>query len=152
MEFKTSIVYVADDGTQFVTEAECKAYEEKTAKVKAEREEEERMLAEEKKRLRELNTVIDIIPLTEHTLDPELWYFRWFKVNNEDDYKFIDSIVEYGTTKPDQYPAYICLESEDDPLETVSATYADKLRASIEEAKWFFKQFGYDCVITKKEE
>lgn len=152
MEFKTSIVYVADDGTQFVTEAECKAYEEKTAKAKAEREEEERTLAEKKKRLKEMSTEMDIVPLTEHTLDPELWYFRWFKVNNEDDYEFIDSIVEYGTKKPDQYPAYICLESEDDPLETAYAEYSDTLENSITEAKWFFKQFGYDCEITKKGE
>lgn len=152
MEFKTSIVYVADDGTQFVTEAECKAYEEKTAKAKqAEKEEEERMFAEKEKRLRELNTEMDIIPLTEHTLDPELWYFRWFKVNNDEDYEFISSLVEWGRpSKPDQYPSYICLMCENDPSDLAYAEYSETFNNCIKEAKWFFKQFGYDCEITKK--
>lgn len=138
---KTVYFYEADDGKQFDNEEECIAYEK-------EQKEKERDKKEE--RLRNLGVNLDMIPLTEHTLDPDSWYFRWVKLNNKEDFEFVNSLVANGIMEPEQYPRYICLESESDPFDYLCAEYAETLEASIREAKWFFKQFGYKCEITKK--
>ena len=105
-EIRTQIqevpVYIADDGTEFNTEAECWEYEvqnkRKTQIEKA-----------EKLRITELD---DVIPLINE--DTSVAYvYRWYKLTNKKDFKIVDEAYNCGWdfAEPLKYPSIMCVES-----------------------------------------
>ena len=71
-----------------------------------------------KERLMGLYTGIERVPSCEHYFTEEDAYFKWFRINNKDDFSFVRELVVYGgLTEPSQYPAYVCLIGESDPLD-----------------------------------
>lgn len=154
MERKLITAYVAADGKEFVTEAECIAYEKELEEQKRREEDERKRVQETKEKFLSLYTGIECIPSCEHDLSEDCWYFQWFVLNSDDDYNFICDHAFYGFPKPDQYPAYVCLEGESDPLDDdqLWAEYIVTLKQCISETKQFFKQFGLKVEFHKEEE
>lgn len=152
MERKLITAYVAADGKEFMVEADCIAYE-KNLEEQRKREEDDRERERfEREKLLSMDTGKVFMPLSEHQLDEEVWYFRWFRLNNKDDYDFICDLVTYGIVEPEQYPAYVCLEGEGDPIEYLGSEYSLTLEQCISETEWFFKQFGLKVEFHKEEE
>ena len=95
----------------------------------------------------------DFIPLNEHCLIPERWYFTWFKVNNKKELMLIEKYVR-DTVSDLKYPTYVCVEGTDeffsDNIDINGGDYIITLNSNITEAKWFFKQFGMEIEITEE--
>lgn len=98
------ITYVADDGTEFRTESECKDYEVKQfSKYLIE--------AAEKLRIPELD---EYLPLSNDGLMNENNTFRWYKLNNETDFEIVNKAYGNSLNTPESYPEVMCVETVGD--------------------------------------
>lgn len=146
-------VYEAVDGTKFNTKEACMEYETELSRKNKEDDERIAEVKKDAEKLREMVLPDDFIPLNEHYLDPDNWYFTWFKVNNDEELMLIDKYVS-DTVFDLKYPTYVCVESESeffsDDGDINGGGYIITLNSNIAEAKWFFKQFGMEIEITKE--
>ena len=95
------ITYVADDGTEFRTENECKDYETKQfSKYIIE--------AAEKLRITELD---EHLPLSNDGLMNENNTFRWYKLDNEADFETLNKAYGNELSKPEHFPEVMCVET-----------------------------------------
>ena len=156
MKEVTKVMYEAFDGTKFDDVTECYEYERKLSdKAQKEKERIKKVKADVEK-LKEMMLPVGITPLCEHSLDPE-WWSSWFKVNNDKEAKLLDKYVYYDHVPEYKNPAYVCVESEYDFFQDVErgnigGEYIVTLGQCIEEAEWFFKQFGLEMTLTEKGE
>ena len=93
--------FVAEDGTEFTTEKECKDYEEKQI-FKA--------LIEEAEKLR-IEEMDEDIPLSDDGLMNECNTFRWYKLKNEADFETLNKAYGNGLSKPEHFPEVMCVET-----------------------------------------
>lgn len=150
----TKVMYEAFDGSKFDTATECYEYENKHSEEA--RKEKERIdgIKADVKRLKEMMLPDDIVPICEHYLDPENWWFNWFKVNNDEEAELLDKYVTYGDMPECRYPAYVCVESaydfyQDVEQGNVGGDYIVTLDECIQETKSFFEEFGIRVTLTK---
>ena len=151
-------IYEAMDGRKFYTKLECEKYELELFELKQKELEESDEYKRKKadiKRLREISINFYGIPINEYHLDPDCWYFTWFKVNNDEDVNLLQEYVDENIGYPASYPSYICVESEeeffyDEKTCDVGGQYALLFDSCIREVKWFFGKFGYDVQITER--
>ena len=141
-EIKTQIqevpVYIADDGTEFNAEAECRDYENKR-KAQIEK--------AEKLRITELDNVIPLI-----NEDTSVAYvYRWYKLTNENDFKIVDEAYNgsWDFTEPLKYPSIMCVESYME--EYYGEAYSYLLSECKQAAEKFWKQMGYKVTIEKED-
>jgi hypothetical protein len=73
------------DGTRFNSKYECENYEYELKQKELEKSDEYKRKKADIKRLKEMVIVFNGIPINEYDLDPDYWYFTWFKVNNDED-------------------------------------------------------------------
>lgn len=95
------ISYVADDGTEFRTESECKDYEVKQFSKNL-------IEAAEKLRIKELD---EHLPLSNDGLMNENNTFRWYKLNNEADFETVNKAYGNSLNVPESYPEIMCVET-----------------------------------------
>ena len=148
-------VYEAMDGRRFYTKFECEKYELELKQRELEESDEYKRKKVEINKLKEMCINFYGIPIIEHCLDPDCWYFTWFKVNNDEDFNLLQEYVDDDIGYPTSYPSYVCVESEaeffyNEKTCDVGGQYAILLDDCIKEAKWFFDKFGYDVQITKR--
>lgn len=93
--------FVADDGVEFITEKECKDYEERQI-FKA--------LIEEAEKLR-IEEMDEDIPLSNDGLMNECNTFRWYKLENETDFETLNKAYGNGLNKPEHFPEVMCVET-----------------------------------------
>ena len=93
--------FVAEDGTEFTTEKECKDYEEKQI-FKA--------LIEEAEKLR-IEEMDEDIPLSNDGLMNECNTFRWYKLDNEADFETLNKAYGNELSKPEHFPEVMCVET-----------------------------------------
>lgn len=147
----TKVMYEAFDGTKFDTVTECCEYEKQKEKERIEK------VKADVENLRKMALPHYMIPLGEHSLDPENWWFSWFKVNNDKEAELLDEYVRCENVSELNYPAYVCVESYYDFFQNeekgyIGGEYAVTLDQCINEAKFFFEQFGLEMTLTKKGE
>lgn len=149
--------YEAFDGKRFDNAYDCSRYEKRCEQEKFENSDEYKRKKEDFKRLNEMVIVFSGIPINEHYLDPDCWYFTWFKVDNNEDAELLDEYVDNGISISDikKYPTYICVESEreffyDEEELDFGGEYAITLDECIKETEWFFDKFGYNAQITER--
>ena len=141
-------VYEAIDGTRFNTKEACMKYEDELSRKEIEYYEEAiEKVKRDAKKLRKMMLPDDFCPLNEHNLDPDSWYFTWFKVNNDEEVELLNKYLDDKITFDLEYPTYICVESEgvficDEEDDITIGQYVKTLDNSIKEAKWFFEHFG----------
>lgn len=153
----TNVMYEAFDGTKFDTVTECCEYEKKHGEEAQKEKERIRKVKADVEKLREMVLPHDIVPLCEHSLDPESWWFPWFKVNNDEEAELLNEYVGVDSVPKLNYPAYVCVESDYDFFQNeekgyIGGEYAVTLDQCIYEAEWFFEQFGLEMTLTKKGE
>ena len=95
------IIYVADDGTEFRTESECKDYETKQFSKHL-------IEAAEKLRITELD---EHLPLSNDGLVDENNTFRWYKLDNEADFETLNKAYGNELSKPEHFPEVMCVET-----------------------------------------
>ena len=93
--------YIAEDGEEFATYADCLKYEQEL---------EEEKLEEEVK-------MFEIIELEDtYPLDTDAQYisddhgFNWYKVNNKDEWEAITKFYNTDSYSPRTYPEIVCIE------------------------------------------
>lgn len=142
-EIRTQIqeipVYIADDGTEFNTKAECWEYEVQN-KRKAQ--------IEKAKKLR-ITELDDVMPL----VDEEMYIndtYIWYKLTNENDFKIVAEAYDGSRnfTEPLKYPSIMCVESQ------IGEYYGDTYNYLLSDCKLatecFWKQMGYKVTIEKE--
>lgn len=147
----TKVMYEAFDGTKFDDVAECYEYEAQKEKDRIEK------VKADVENLRKMALPHYMFPICEHSLDPESWWFTWFKVNNDEEAELLDKYVVCDSVSELNYPAYVCVESYYDFFQNeekgyIGGEYAVTLDDCIKEVKWFFEQFGLEMTLTKKGE
>lgn len=151
------VMYEAFDGTKFDTVTECCEYEKKHGE-EAQREKKriERVKADAEK-LRKMMLPNGTVPLCEYSLCLENWCVSWFKVNNDEEAELLEKYIYCNHVPTCKYPAYVCVEGEynfyqDVENGNIGGEYTVTLDDCIDEAKWFFEQFGLEMTLTKKGE
>lgn len=126
-------IYIAEDGKEFLTEADCRKHEEALEEKKIQAEAEKLELKE-----------IDLYPL-----DIDAQYvsdghgFAWYKVSNEEEFEIIarayNSYDDWGTLK--SYPEVVCVEYEPYFREDAWLHILSDMRES---TVYFWKKHGFD--------
>lgn len=127
------VVYIAEDGKEFDDIRLCKKYEEEI---------------EREKRLNKLSKFIvselsEQIPINADASFSEYCYYTWFKVNNEKELAELEHILDDGFDVPEQFPMYICYETENE-FEGLASDWCYTIEESMDVTKAYFKKFGID--------
>ena len=93
--------FVAEDGTEFRTESECKDYETKQFS---------KYLIEAAAKLR-ITELDEHLPLSNDGLINENNTFRWYKLNNETDFETVNKAYGNSLNVPESYPEIMCVET-----------------------------------------
>lgn len=93
--------FIAEDGTEFTTEKECKYYEEMQIL---------NALIEEAEKLR-IEEMDEYIPLSNDGLMNKCNTFRWYKLENETDFETLNRAYGNELRKPEHFPEVMCVET-----------------------------------------
>ena len=137
---QTVTLYVAEDGTEFKSEHECRKYEEaKALEVFIEK--------AEVLRIKEFD---DYLPLTCNGLTDDCNVFRWYKLESKEDFDIVESAYGYRScfSKPNSYPEVMCVETVGfEPYEDDSYNYnMEEIKGVTKE---FWKMLGYNVEFEK---
>ncbi len=130
------ISYIADDGTEFKTEKECKGYEQKKIFK-------ELIEAAEKLRIAELD---EQMPLSDDGLMNENNTFRWYKLKNKEDFETVDKAYGNALREPKIYPEVMCVETCGYEAYMDDA-YSYDMTTCKEITENFWKKLGYKVAI-----
>ena len=130
--------FVAEDGTEFITEKECKDYEEKQI-FKA--------LIEEAEKLR-ITELDEHLPLSNDGLANEYNTFRWYKLNNETDFETVNKAYGNSLNEPKSYPEIMCVETIGYEAYMDDA-YSYNMETCKEITESFWKELGYEINFRK---
>lgn len=137
-------VYVAEDGTEFYDEVQCKQYEKRLQQ----KQEEEKALKKAKEL--EITELDEVMPLDDNGYPNDNWYFKWYKLNSVEDFQIIEKAYNESFSKPEEYPVIMCVESE--ALYEGGSAYNYLLPDIMRDTKLFFDKFGYDVKFKKVKE
>lgn len=131
--------YIACDGTEFSSENECLRYEEKLR------------IEESIDKIQELriDSLNDLMPLTNDGYTEEHYIYTWFELEDEEDYENLKAAFT-GNNFPDElsYPEKVCVEINNE-YDYNSDSYLYTLNDVIENAKDFFERFGLEMELRK---
>ena len=130
--------FVAEDGTEFITEKECKDYEEKQI-FKA--------LIEEAEKLR-ITELDEHLPLSNDGLANEYNTFRWYKLNNETDFETVNKAYGNSLNVPESYPEIMCVETVGYEAYMDDA-YSYNMGTCKKITESFWKELGYEINFRK---
>jgi hypothetical protein len=97
-------IYIADDGKKFKSLEECLRYEKECYKIQR---------LKEMKYFKETELGFDSLPVTEKTLDEDIWYATWIYLKTQEDVDFIiNNFKEIYGTSDLVVGEIVCLETE----------------------------------------
>ena len=138
---QTVKTYIAEDGTEFTSESECKEYERMQMMA-------DQIAEAEKLRVNELDGVI---PLLQDGANPNNT-FRWYQLENERDFEILKKACENGYLHgPDSYPELYCVEFVDGNPYDAWDTYGCTFTQCKEESEQFWNWMGYKVTLEKIE-
>ena len=142
---KVITIYIANDGTEFESEYDCKKYEEELNKNKLRA---ERIAKAETLRIPELDNVM---PLCDEGMPNENNTYRWYKLETEDDYYALLDIYPCYPHRAEQFPDIVCIENCDcEPYsDDAYAYYLSEIKRTTER---FWDRLGYKLTFEKKGE
>ena len=134
--------YIADDGTEFEYKDDCKTYERNLSLKKY-------IEKANDMRIKELD---DVLPLDCNGDVGENNNFRWFPLNNKEDYNVVLKAYADGVLPmPKEYPTILCVESSSYYTEEYNSDcYGYLLEDIMADTKWFWEKLGYKVEITKQ--
>lgn len=94
-------MYIAEDGMEFNDEYSCRRHEKKISLNK---------LIEEAEKFR-ITELDEELPLSNDGTMDENNTYRWYKVDNETEFKAIEKAYRSTFTIPKKYPEIICVET-----------------------------------------
>lgn len=136
---KEKTIYIAEDGTEFSSEAFCKGYEKKL-------------------KIKELEKKTDnLVDLTYDGYNSIYERFQdaddciWYKVNNKEDFEILKEYLSVAfkcnIDEPEEYPELYCVGYDDYDKRSVSSLSHE--RKNIAD---YFKDFGFKVSYTKIEQ
>lgn len=130
--------YIANDGTEFLSESECREHE-KNLELKTFIE------GAEKLRVKELD---DVIPIsTEAIINDNT--FLWYKLNNKQDFEILNKAYNNSLYEPSVYPMFKCVEnSYYNPYDS-DYYYDYDLCECKNITENFWNKFGYKVIFEK---
>ena len=134
------VKYIAEDGLIFESECECKKYEEKQIL-------QELIKQAEKLRMKELD---DQIPLSDDGLMNENNTFRWYRLENQKDFKTLNKAYGNQLEEPKNYPEIMCVET--DGYEAyLDDAYSYDMTTCKTITENFWEKFGYKVTFEREE-
>ena len=138
-------IFIAEDGKEFTTEKECKAYEVLLQKQKTKK---ELIAAAEKLRIPDLD---EIVPLNTDANCSENNTFRWYRLNSIEDFNVFEAIYPYYLSPPMEYPTIMCIENcSQEPYEDDG--FSTTLEAIKHMTISFWDRLGYEVSLRKVKE
>lgn len=137
-------VYIAEDGTEFETERECKRYEQNVIR-------ERQLKLLDKFMCHELE---DLIPIHYDASFSEFCNYTWFKADNEEELNELEELLGEklrANWVENTFPFYICIETEDE-FSGWASEYQYTLDESKQIAQNYFKKFGLEIEFKRKED
>ena len=132
---KTVNVYIANDGTEFMTISDCREYESRLQNDKREK--------IDHKRIEELDSCI---PYMEYA-NPDSHDYFWYNIETEDELKMLNEAYYFVSDCDAKLPEIICVEVEASSyMDYNSCCYWFTLSNMIEDLNIFFKNVGYEIV------
>lgn len=131
-------VYIAKDGKEFENENDCRDYE----------------LSDSQVRLEKLDkyidkTIEDMIPINYSAEFSEFNTYTWIKVNDYNEYKYVNQILDELLDEPKGFPYFYCIETEND-FEGYPSDYITTLEQSKKITKNFWKNLGYNVRFERR--
>lgn len=123
--------YIAKDGKEFNNERDCLWYERRL-EVEESRNEADRF---------KIESMDNCIPINTNDFMSESSYYRWYKVENENDLHLLEKAYEIKLTVPKTYPEIICIEEYD------TDCYDYYMSNMFEVTKRFWKNLGYEITF-----
>lgn len=128
-------VYVADDGKEFSTQTECIEYEKELKRAV--------VLNElNKYRIKEMD---DCLPIDTDGYPCDSSEYKWYKINNKEEFELLKEIYGEWLTEPEFYPEVICVE------DIYGDYYHYYMSNMLETTKEFWGKLGYDVMFEKNE-
>lgn len=137
---KKYTVYIADDGKEFDSESKCREYENSIGR--------KNMKELEPFMVKELKEMIPIHFSAEYS---EMCYYTWFKANNKEEFDKINKILDNVFDEPNEYPYYMCVETESE-FEGFISDYYTQLPEYKNITRNFWGKLGYELEFKKKGE
>ena len=133
--------YIADDGTEFTHKDDCETYERNLCLK-------EYIKQADNMRIKELD---DTLPLDCKAIVGEYNNFRWFPLNNKEDYNIVLKAYADGSLPvPKEYPTILCVESSSYYTEEYNSDCDGYLLEDLmADTKEFWEKLGYKVEITK---
>ena len=128
-------IYIANDGKEFLTEAECLEYEEYLEATKA----------AEKLEILDLECLIPINNNGEPNWEND---FKWYEVKNYADFDAINRAYGQSFIEPENYPEIICVERHNDYDDESYIYYMSDMKEVTES---FWRRLGYKVTFEKEE-
>ena len=130
-------IYIADDGKEFNSEDECKQYENSIGR----------------KNMKALKPFIeeklkDMIPIHFSAEYSEFSYYTWFKANNKEEFETINKILDEVFEEPNEYPYYMCVETESE-FDGYISDYYTQLPEYKNTTREFWEKLGYKVSFNK---
>lgn len=140
MKIKKQVIYtyIAEDGKEFDSQADCVLHEKELAHEKSIEE-------AEKLRIKELD---GLIPLSNDGLMNECSIFRWYKLKSGEDFDILEKAYGSIFGEPEQYPDIVCIETvgyelyEDD-------SYSYNMETCKEVTERYWKKLGYEVTFKR---
>lgn len=123
--------YIAKDGKEFNNERDCLWYEKQL-------ETEEAINKADRFKIESMD---NYIPINTDGCMSENSYYRWYKVENDNDLRLLEKAYEIKLTAPTTYPEIICIEEYDIDC------YDYYMRDMIEVTKGFWNRLGYEVTF-----
>jgi len=98
-------VYVAKDGANFSTEDACVKYE---LQLEEKEKQKKKIEAAEKLRIENLD---EQMPLSSDGLVNEDNTFRWYRLQNRNDFAILNEAYRFSLREPETYPEILCVET-----------------------------------------
>ena len=130
--------FVAEDGTEFRTESECKDYETKQFS---------KYLIEAAAKLR-ITELDEHLQLFSDGLMNENNTFRWYKLNNETDFETVNKAYGNSLNVPESYPEIMCVETVGYEAYMDDA-YSYNMKTCKKITESFWKELGYEINFRK---
>lgn len=134
-------VYIADDGKKFNNIDECLKYEKDKYQLAQKLERLKKM-----KYFTETELGFDNLPVTEKTLNEDIWYATWIVIKSEEDISFIEeSFKDISYISDLKIGEIVCLETEyTDDCIFDGCCYTYPLETMVTEIKNYLLKFGSD--------
>lgn len=135
----TTTVYIADDGTEFIAERECRRHETLQKRLSL------------LDKLKDIEHAASNCPPTDGYEFCENYYFDWYKPKTKEEIDVLNEVYDEIDLKEDCLNKWICIEHENEVEDDCySSNYTSTLDDSMNYVERLLSKLGYDIEFKER--